>query len=556
MAKLKAAGYLRVSSAMQAVDGLSLDDQGRRIRARAEAEGWELGELFEDAGVSGRKASRPALDAMLGRLGDFDRIIVAKLDRLGRRAAGMLDLFERLDAAGVELVSLGDDLPTGGKSGRLMRTILAALAEWEAETIGERTASTARERAAQGRPHGPAPYGFKSEGGRLVPVEAEAAVVERIFAEAVAGVSQVQIARRLNAEKVKPRTAKEWTQTQISKILHNPTYAGRIPFNGEVFEGLHNPIVEPEVWERAKVERERANRQHPGRPPGPNRNPAGPHLFTNGLLRCGHCGEAMSPVSYRREGRYEYRCSGRKKNGLDSCPQTPISRPPLDRAAFDYFRAAGLDLEGMRDRLGEAVERRRVEVAAQLAEAEAEARRTADAVARVRADYMAGEISAADWRDLKPDLEAAAEAACERLAELSASESAILEAAGPESEAAAVERLAEIQAAVAGELAENRDLDAVRAALARMFDGFVVYRASRPPRGVPVWARELGEYSPAELAELFRSEGSEPIPAADWIILPIPAAEVFEGLDENLRPILRREALDLPNNQPADNLTG
>src|SRR5687767_11661490 len=90
----RAAGYIRVSTERQATEGLSLPEQERRIRAYADAQGWELVEVYTDAGISGKRDERPALRRLLGELDGIDRLIIPKLDRLGRSNRHLLDVFD------------------------------------------------------------------------------------------------------------------------------------------------------------------------------------------------------------------------------------------------------------------------------------------------------------------------------------------------------------------------------------------------------------------------------------------------------------------------------
>src|SRR5215217_5049718 len=94
-------GYVRLSTAAQ-VKGESLDAQKEKVRKRAEyGEGgapWELLQTMEDAGRSGRKAeNRPGLQELLARLGEVDKVIIPRLDRLGRSATDLFEIYKQLD---------------------------------------------------------------------------------------------------------------------------------------------------------------------------------------------------------------------------------------------------------------------------------------------------------------------------------------------------------------------------------------------------------------------------------------------------------------------------
>jgi DNA invertase Pin-like site-specific DNA recombinase len=210
-----AAGYVRVSTGRQAREGLSLEEQERRVRAYVDDQDFSLVELFVEAGVRGRKADRPELERLLARLDEIDVLVTPRLDRLGRSLRHLLDVFDQLEAAGVQLVSLSENIDTSTSVGKLLRAVLSALAEFESDVIGERVAAVTAARAAEGRFPGGRfpPYGYRREPGKgIVPEPTQAAVVRRIFRETVAGRSQREIVRRLDADGIPTQNGTRWTQ--------------------------------------------------------------------------------------------------------------------------------------------------------------------------------------------------------------------------------------------------------------------------------------------------------------------------------------------------------
>ena len=117
-----------------------------------------------EAGVSGRRDDRPALAKVIAGVGGIDVLVVPKLDRLGRSTRHLLETVERLEAADVRLVSLKDHLDTSTPSGRLLLRVLASVAEFESDMIGERVAAVNVARMRQGKAHGRAPFGYVSQG--------------------------------------------------------------------------------------------------------------------------------------------------------------------------------------------------------------------------------------------------------------------------------------------------------------------------------------------------------------------------------------------------------
>ncbi len=137
---MKAAIYTRVSTEEQVNEGYSIDEQERRCRSFIEGEeDWTLVEVFKEEGVSGKLRSRPALDQLLARADEFDVVVVHSLDRLGRSTKNLLELYDRFEADHVALVFLRERLDTTTPVGRLLRTVLSAIAEFERDLIVERT---------------------------------------------------------------------------------------------------------------------------------------------------------------------------------------------------------------------------------------------------------------------------------------------------------------------------------------------------------------------------------------------------------------------------------
>jgi site-specific DNA recombinase len=143
--------YLRVSTGTQ-VQGTSIDSQRDQCRAAAVRHGFTVAGEYVDAGVSGARTARPALDELMAAImaGQVDAVIIAKLDRLGRSLLHLLTLIGQLDTLGVRVISAGDNIDTKTPAGRMMLQLLGVFAEFERERIRERSADGARRRVAEG----------------------------------------------------------------------------------------------------------------------------------------------------------------------------------------------------------------------------------------------------------------------------------------------------------------------------------------------------------------------------------------------------------------------
>ena len=171
-------GYARVSTERQADEGVSLDEQIRRIEGRALEQGWQIAEVFVERGVSGSVplGDRPEGARLLAVLQPGDIVIAAKLDRMFRSALDALGVIRDFQRQRISLwlLDLGGDV-SGDGIARLVLTILAAIAEFERERIGERIRDAKRHQRRSGQYlGGDRPFGWRvGEDGMLIEDEAE-----------------------------------------------------------------------------------------------------------------------------------------------------------------------------------------------------------------------------------------------------------------------------------------------------------------------------------------------------------------------------------------------
>lgn len=140
-------GYARVSTAAQAKDGTSLESQRDALTSAGASR------VFAEA-VSGKKASRPELDAMLDYLREGDTVLVSSLDRMGRTMTDLVTIVNGLAERGVNFKSIREGIDTSGAAGRMVFHVFAALAEFEHATILERTEKGRVSAAERGRKGG------------------------------------------------------------------------------------------------------------------------------------------------------------------------------------------------------------------------------------------------------------------------------------------------------------------------------------------------------------------------------------------------------------------
>lgn len=204
----KVIGYVRVSTAEQAAGGHGLDAQESAIRHEVERRGWVLVRIARDEGASGKDTDRPGLLEALRdvRDGAASGLVVGKLDRLSRSVVDFGTILDHFNEWGATLVALDLGVDTSTPTGRLVANVLASVAEWERETIGQRTKDGLAVAKAKGR----------QVGGPSVPSD----VRERIATMRADGLTLRAIADSLNDAGVPTaRGGTTWRASTVNSAL-------------------------------------------------------------------------------------------------------------------------------------------------------------------------------------------------------------------------------------------------------------------------------------------------------------------------------------------------
>lgn len=214
-------GYIRVSTKEQAETKLSLTHQEEKIRALAVAHDHKLTRIFNDAAESAKDLNRPAIQELLREVesGRIGHVIIYKLDRMIRNVENLGFLLRLFEKKEVTLSSVQESLDTSTASGRMVVNLLGMIAQWERETIAERTQVALDVKRRNGEKlGGRVPYGYRSKKGVLVPHDPEQAVVRGIVKARQEGRGYQDIALALDEQGVKPRGAKRWYTSQVRSI--------------------------------------------------------------------------------------------------------------------------------------------------------------------------------------------------------------------------------------------------------------------------------------------------------------------------------------------------
>ena len=372
--KIKVYIYTRVSTAMQ-IDGYSLDAQKSRMKAYAEFNDYEIVGEYEDAGKSGKSIegrvefNRMMEDIKSGKDG-VSYVLVFKLSRFGRNAADVLSTLQVMQDFDVNLICVEDGIDSSKDAGKLMISVLSAVAEIERENIRVQTMEGRIQKAREGKWNGGfAPYGYKLEKGQLFINEEEAAAIRVIFDQYVhTDTGANGLAKYLathGIHKIQRQNGKNplFDSALIRRILKNPVYCGKIAYGRRrtekvhgtrndyrlveqddylLVDGLHEGIVSEELWHEAQVkllaQAEKYERVNRGKD-------TKIHLLS-GIVKCPVCGVGMygnKSIKHKADGSkykdfYYYGCKHRTMTRGHKCDfKKQINEELLDSAVAEVI---------------------------------------------------------------------------------------------------------------------------------------------------------------------------------------------------------------------------
>ena len=353
--KIKVYLYTRVSTTMQ-IDGYSLDAQKTKMKAFCDYNEYKIVGEYEDAGKSGKSIEgRVSFNQMMediksGKDG-VSYVLVFKLSRFGRNAADVLATLQVMQDFGVNLICVEDGIDSSKDAGKLMISVLSAVAEIERENIRVQTMEGRMQKAREGKWNGGfAPYGYSLIDGKLVVNEEEAVAIRMIFDQYVnTDLGANGIAKYLEnhgIHKIARQNGKNplFDAALIRRIIQNPVYSGKISYGRRrtekvhgtrneyrqvkkddylLVDGLHEALVSEEVWEQAQVKVAAQAKKYEK----VNRDKKEKIHLLSGILKCPVCGAGMygnKSIKKRKDGSnykdfYYYGCKHRNMTRGHKC---------------------------------------------------------------------------------------------------------------------------------------------------------------------------------------------------------------------------------------------
>ena len=353
--KIKVYLYTRVSTTMQ-IYGYSLDAQKTKMKAFCDYNEYEIAGEYEDAGKSGKSIEgRVSFNQMMediksGKDG-VSYVLVFKLSRFGRNVADVLATLQVMQDFGVNLICVEDGIDSSKDAGKLMISVLSAVAEIERENIRVQTMEGRMQKAREGKWNGGfAPYGYSLIDGKLEVNEEEAVAIRMIFDQYVnTDLGANGIAKYIEnhgIHKIARQNGKNplFDAALIRRIIQNPVYSGKISYGRRrtekvhgtrneyrqvkkddylLVDGLHKALVSEEVWEQAQVKVAAQAKKYEK----VNRDKREKIHLLSGILKCPVCGAGMygnKSIKKRKDGSnykdfYYYGCKHRNMTRGHKC---------------------------------------------------------------------------------------------------------------------------------------------------------------------------------------------------------------------------------------------
>ena len=218
----KAIGYVRVSTEEQAREGISLENQGAKIKAYAQLNDLDLIEVIADEGLSAKNLNRPGMKRILAmsRNKEIEALVVYKLDRAFRSTVDALEVTSELEKCGVGFHSINERLDTKSPLGKFFFTLIAGIAEMERGIIAERTSDALQRKIEKGEHVGHVPYGYQIEDSGLIPYLPEQEVIKLARELRDRGYTFQAIVDEFKSRGIKTKRGNDqWYPTGIKNIL-------------------------------------------------------------------------------------------------------------------------------------------------------------------------------------------------------------------------------------------------------------------------------------------------------------------------------------------------
>ena len=323
--------YMRVSTQEQAENGNSLEFQKEKLEAYCKIHEYKIVGEYVDAGVSGAKFNRPALDRLKDNVEKIDIVLIYKLDRLSRSIKDTMLLIEDFfKPNNIDLISLSENFDTSQAIGMATVGMLSTFAQLERDTINQRTLAGKVQSVKNGNYINNVPFGYIKEGKKLVKDENTRECLEFIFEKLLDGYSTNQIAKLLETNNYSNLRKGLWHYSIINRIARNKVYTGHTFLMKTLVKNTHEPYITDEEQINIINMLEKRNFT-----PSKTRRDSFSSPY-RGLINCPTCHRklACSRQVRKKSTTHSYRCPFCKRSGFTTIS---ITSSIVDKGLIEYF---------------------------------------------------------------------------------------------------------------------------------------------------------------------------------------------------------------------------
>ena len=321
---MKVALYIRVSTERQANEGDSLEEQETELKKYCDFRQFAIHQIYIERGKSGGNTNRPEYQKLVKdiRQKKINAVVVKKLDRLSRSLLDFEQLMNLMNENEVEFISIKENFDTTTAMGKAMLRVALVFAQLEREQTSERIADVMGFRARQGLYNGGLrPLGYTTVDKEIVPYKKEKDIVEILFNTFLTTRSTTHTAKTLNDMGFRDRRNNIFDCRQVQWILQNPVYAGKIRWNGELYEGVHQPIISEKKFQQVQEIFDSKTL---------NQTKNTTHALLAKKVFCAICSSPLAPsfsLNRTKQKYYYYRCTGsRAKDHACHRPHFSLSK--------------------------------------------------------------------------------------------------------------------------------------------------------------------------------------------------------------------------------------
>ena len=306
-------------------------------------EGWLEG--LDESGSRARSAWWPRLEQATAAVeaGQYDVLVVWKFSRTARHRLRWAVALDRVETAGGRMESATEQVDVTTSTGRFTRGMLAELNAFEAERIGEVWKEVHARRVASGKPStGKPKWGYVYDQAEKLhkPDPETGPVLAELYRRYVAGESFYALVRWLNAHGWTTLEGNPWGDVVLRRVLDSGFAAGLFIAQGELRQGVHEPLISLEVWQAYLDGRGR-------RRSAPSRRERSQYVLS-GLVRCHRCGRPMVAGQFGEARQPKYRCKTRQSYGPDLCTGGYVMASLLEKHVLAWLAEQAQDVESRR----------------------------------------------------------------------------------------------------------------------------------------------------------------------------------------------------------------